>query len=47
MALHLAKLLNLQSLALELLIFLLAYLVVAVLADRAMRAYGAGGRHAK
>ena len=43
-ALQLAKLLDLQSLALELLIFLLVYLVVAVLADRAMRGYGATGR---
>ena len=39
-ALRLAKLLGLQSLSLELLIFLLAYLVVAVLADQAMRSYG-------
>ena len=43
-ALHLAKLLDLGSLALELLIFLLVYLVAAVLADRAMRGYGAAGR---
>ncbi len=34
---------DLQSMALELLIFLAAYLVVAVLAERAMRAYGKTG----
>jgi hypothetical protein len=39
-ALRLVALLKLQSLSLELLIFLLVYLVVAVLADQAMRAYG-------
>ena len=39
-ALRLAKLLGLQSLSLELLIFLLVYLIVAVLADQAMRSYG-------
>lgn len=35
--------LDLQSMFLELLIFLAAYLVVAVLAERAMRAYGKTG----
>ena len=40
--LRVVALLNLQSMALELLIFLAAYLVIAVLAERAMRAYGKG-----
>jgi membrane protein implicated in regulation of membrane protease activity len=39
-ALRLVALLKLQSLSLELLIFLLVYIVVAVLADQAMRSYG-------
>lgn len=43
-ALRVLELLNPQSLALELLVFLVAYLVVAVLAERAMKAYGKAGR---